>query len=126
MSLVAGAVTHFIFFVTVLNQSNTFIPEHSNLPLPLHLFLKKQHEEFKFQMRHLPHTFIVQTFSDEFWIAVLFLVATFSLPDDVPSTDWYLANAKMTGFYRVNYDDENWQRLLKQAEQDPNVRSILI
>ncbi|XP_022104276.1 aminopeptidase N-like isoform X2 [Acanthaster planci] len=40
-----------------------------------------------------------------------------------PSTEWYLANAKMTGYYRVNYDETNWQRLLDQAAKDPNAFS---
>ena len=52
------------------------------------------------------------------------LLVTIELPNDVTANDWYLANAKMTGFYRVNYDDKNWQRLLAQAEEDPDVRNI--
>ncbi|XP_038058557.1 aminopeptidase N-like [Patiria miniata] len=47
----------------------------------------------------------------------------FDLPDDAKADDWYLANAKMTGFYRVNYEDDNWQRLLDQAAMDPDVFS---
>ncbi|XP_071788053.1 aminopeptidase N-like [Asterias amurensis] len=45
----------------------------------------------------------------------------FTLPDEAASDDWYLANAKMVGLYRVNYEDDNWQRLLDQAATDPSV-----
>ncbi|XP_069480419.1 aminopeptidase N-like [Ambystoma mexicanum] len=33
---------------------------------------------------------------------------------DVNSSDWILLNENMTGFYRVHYDQANWQRLLQQ------------
>ncbi|KAG7468182.1 hypothetical protein MATL_G00140110 [Megalops atlanticus] len=29
-------------------------------------------------------------------------------------TDWVLANLKVSGYYRVNYDIDNWERLLNQ------------
>ncbi|XP_062274018.1 aminopeptidase Ey-like [Scomber scombrus] len=29
-----------------------------------------------------------------------------------PPTDWLVANINMRGFYRVNYDSDNWERLL--------------
>ncbi len=48
-------------------------------------------------------------------------IAYFKLPNAAASDDWYLANAKMVGFYRVNYEDDNWQRLLDQAATDPGV-----
>ena len=52
---------------------------------------------------------------------ILLIVAYFTLPDEAASDDWYLANAKMVGLYRVNYEDDNWQRLLDQAATDPSV-----
>uniref|UniRef100_A0A8P4G8W2 Aminopeptidase n=1 Tax=Dicentrarchus labrax TaxID=13489 RepID=A0A8P4G8W2_DICLA len=38
------------------------------------------------------------------------------------STDgeWILANVNCTGYYRVNYNPENWERLLTQLEKDPH------
>ncbi|XP_071788055.1 aminopeptidase N-like [Asterias amurensis] len=48
----------------------------------------------------------------------------FTLPDEAASDDWYLANAKMVGLYRVNYEDDNWQRLLDQAAKDPDVFGV--
>ncbi|XP_072236216.1 aminopeptidase Ey-like [Leuresthes tenuis] len=32
----------------------------------------------------------------------------------LPDTDWLVANINMKGFYRVNYDSRNWERLLDQ------------
>jgi aminopeptidase N len=29
-----------------------------------------------------------------------------------PSNDWFIVNYKQTGFYRVNYDDASWNRLI--------------
>ncbi|XP_043979489.1 aminopeptidase N-like [Gambusia affinis] len=34
--------------------------------------------------------------------------------------EWILANVNTTGFYRVNYNLENWERLLWQLETDPS------
>ncbi|XP_042352680.1 alanyl (membrane) aminopeptidase a [Plectropomus leopardus] len=34
--------------------------------------------------------------------------------------EWILANINSTGYYRVNYNPENWQRLLTQLEQNPD------
>ncbi|XP_061577195.1 alanyl (membrane) aminopeptidase-like b [Cololabis saira] len=34
--------------------------------------------------------------------------------------EWILANVNCTGYYRVNYNPENWQRLLHQLETNPN------
>lgn len=34
------------------------------------------------------------------------------------TTDWVLANINVAGFYRVNYDQANWERLLKQLNNN--------
>ncbi|KAK9971385.1 hypothetical protein ABG768_024755 [Culter alburnus] len=40
-------------------------------------------------------------------------------------TDWVLANLNVTGYYRVNYDSHNWERLLTQLTSDHKVISVL-
>ncbi|XP_036400184.1 aminopeptidase Ey-like [Megalops cyprinoides] len=34
------------------------------------------------------------------------------------ANEWILANINQTGYYRVNYDPENWEKLLQQLETD--------
>ncbi|XP_038058008.1 aminopeptidase N-like [Patiria miniata] len=53
-----------------------------------------------------------------FWLDPSDEKTTFQLPSSTPADDWYLANVKMTGYYRVNYDEINWNRLMAQAELD--------
>ncbi|XP_061077149.1 aminopeptidase Ey-like [Conger conger] len=36
----------------------------------------------------------------------------------VTGADWVLANLNVTGYYRVNYDQANWNRLLDQLNRD--------
>lgn len=38
------------------------------------------------------------------------------------NTSWVLANLNVTGYYRVNYDPENWERLLAQLGSEPQVK----
>uniref|UniRef100_A0A671SFZ3 Aminopeptidase n=1 Tax=Sinocyclocheilus anshuiensis TaxID=1608454 RepID=A0A671SFZ3_9TELE len=40
-------------------------------------------------------------------------------------TDWLLANLNVTGYYRVNYDPQNWERLLTQLNSDHSVIPVL-
>ncbi|XP_038838784.1 aminopeptidase N-like [Salvelinus namaycush] len=40
------------------------------------------------------------------------------LPMKTLGSDWVLANTKVSGFFRVNYDSGNWERLLKQLSTD--------
>jgi aminopeptidase N len=34
------------------------------------------------------------------------------------STEWIIGNIQHAGFYRVNYDQENWKMLIKQLNED--------
>lgn len=36
---------------------------------------------------------------------------------------WVLANVNVTGFYRVNYDLGNWERLFAQLDSDHKVQT---
>uniref|UniRef100_A0A8C2KFU5 Aminopeptidase n=1 Tax=Cyprinus carpio TaxID=7962 RepID=A0A8C2KFU5_CYPCA len=40
-------------------------------------------------------------------------------------TDWLLANLNVMGYYRVNYDPQNWERLLTQLTTDHKVIPVL-
>lgn len=39
--------------------------------------------------------------------------------------NWLLANINVTGYYRVNYDDGNWNRLLNQLDTDPSAIPVI-
>ncbi|XP_067104821.1 aminopeptidase N-like isoform X2 [Osmerus mordax] len=39
--------------------------------------------------------------------------------------EWILANVNVSGYYRVNYDPDNWERLLNQLSTDHQVIPIL-
>uniref|UniRef100_A0A8C2B0A5 Aminopeptidase n=1 Tax=Cyprinus carpio TaxID=7962 RepID=A0A8C2B0A5_CYPCA len=39
--------------------------------------------------------------------------------------DWLLANVNCTGFFRVNYDEENWNKLRMQLERSHNVIPLI-
>uniref|UniRef100_A0A8C4XGQ1 Aminopeptidase n=1 Tax=Erpetoichthys calabaricus TaxID=27687 RepID=A0A8C4XGQ1_ERPCA len=39
----------------------------------------------------------------------------------VTGAEWVLANINVTGYYRVNYDMQNWERLLSQLQRDHSV-----
>ncbi|XP_041794551.1 aminopeptidase Ey [Chelmon rostratus] len=38
---------------------------------------------------------------------------------------WVLANINVTGYYRVNYDDENWEQLLAQLNSEHQVIPVI-
>ena len=39
--------------------------------------------------------------------------------------NWYIVNVKQTGYYRVNYDDENWMRIIEQLANDKSQIHVL-
>ncbi|KAG8575331.1 hypothetical protein GDO81_009524 [Engystomops pustulosus] len=40
-------------------------------------------------------------------------------------SNWLLANINVTGYYRVNYDDGNWDRLLEQLNKDVSAIPVI-
>lgn len=49
----------------------------------------------------------------------------FSLADGVSVDDWYLANIHQFGFFRINYEAENWAKLIHQLNTDHEVIPVL-
>lgn len=41
------------------------------------------------------------------------------------ANDWLVANVDMKGFYRVNYDPENWVRLLTKLSSKHQVQHCM-
>uniref|UniRef100_A0AAR2IMU7 Aminopeptidase n=1 Tax=Pygocentrus nattereri TaxID=42514 RepID=A0AAR2IMU7_PYGNA len=41
------------------------------------------------------------------------------------NSEWVLANVNVSGFYRVNYDSQNWQRLISQLTSDHSVIPVI-
>nr|KAG5686655.1 hypothetical protein BaRGS_013442 [Batillaria attramentaria] len=46
---------------------------------------------------------------------------TIQLQASLPADGWVLGNVKEVGYYRVNYDDDNWHRLSQQLTSDHTV-----
>ncbi len=42
----------------------------------------------------------------------------------ISGDEWVLANINVTGYYRVNYDDKNWERLLNVLQTSRQVRRV--
>jgi aminopeptidase N len=40
------------------------------------------------------------------------------LPNDASDNDWFLLNPQQVGYYRVDYDQENWNALMKVLNSD--------
>lgn len=40
---------------------------------------------------------------------------------EVKPDDWLLVNINCTGYYRVNYEEGNWKKLIKQLETSHHV-----
>ncbi|XP_030620520.1 aminopeptidase N-like [Chanos chanos] len=45
--------------------------------------------------------------------------------DPMKTNDWVLANLNVSGYYRVNYDEGNWQRLLTQLSTDHTMIPVI-
>ena len=50
--------------------------------------------------------------------------ALVDLPEATHNQSWIKMNAGQTGFYRVNYDENNWRKLAEQLNTDHKVNNI--
>ena len=42
-------------------------------------------------------------------------------PTTGATTDWFIVNVQQYGYYRVNYDQNNWDALISQLNNDHTV-----
>lgn len=40
-------------------------------------------------------------------------------------SDWYIVNIQQFGYFRVNYEAQNWQALINQLNTDHKVRVFI-
>lgn len=43
---------------------------------------------------------------------------------NLPNDTWIIANVRQVGYYRVNYDSDNWELLLEQLLDNHTVRTF--
>ncbi|XP_071098276.1 aminopeptidase N-like [Haliotis cracherodii] len=46
---------------------------------------------------------------------------TVTIPDPSDESSWILGNIRHHGYYRVNYDEDNWRNIIKQLKTDHDV-----
>ncbi|XP_064645102.1 endoplasmic reticulum aminopeptidase 1-like isoform X1 [Lineus longissimus] len=66
---------------------------------------------------HIPLTYITDSMSTKDQIWMHRGPGAIGLPK---AWKWYKANVNQSGFYRVNYPQENWNALIKQLKEDHN------
>lgn len=58
--------------------------------------------------------------------ALKFVVVTVRKPAyEVTDDGWLLVNINCSGYYRVNYDEQNWNRLINQLESNHKVSMFI-
>ncbi|XP_062585470.1 uncharacterized protein LOC134247152 isoform X2 [Saccostrea cucullata] len=58
-----------------------------------------------------------QSYSDLVWVND----ATKDISTNIPAADWILGNVQAIGYYRMNYDLDNWNKLIGQLKADHEV-----
>lgn len=62
----------------------------------------------------------------DFWgLLLMFFFAEHHANITTAEDEWVLANTNLVGYYRVNYDESNWLKLLNTLRNNHKVRNIL-
>ncbi|XP_056008322.1 putative aminopeptidase-2 isoform X2 [Ostrea edulis] len=72
----------------------------------------------------IPFTYTTETskkFSQSFSDIVWFNDSVKDIAVNVPAADWILGNVQEIGYYRMNYDLDNWNKLIGQLKADHKV-----
>ncbi|KAG9332342.1 hypothetical protein JZ751_015349 [Albula glossodonta] len=64
-------------------------------------------------------------FNYEWYIPITWMRTAIHKPLTTTGNEWVLANVNVTGYYRVNYDIGNWERLLDQLLTDHQVIPVI-
>lgn len=56
----------------------------------------------------------------------IFNLETIPLSRALGADDFLIANLDMAGFYRVNYDTQNWRNIIRQLKNHRQVRCFLL
>ena len=57
---------------------------------------------------------------------LIFVFILVKLPAGTKENSWFKMNVGQTGFYRVNYQIENWQKLVRQLNTSHQVTVIVL
>ncbi|CAH2108754.1 unnamed protein product [Euphydryas editha] len=60
----------------------------------------------------------------QFWMPAVSSASAIDIPG-LSQAEWYVINKQQTGYYRVNYDDENWQALANVLARNHNLIHLL-
>ena len=63
---------------------------------------------------------------NELFCLLIIVFALVKLPAGTTENSWFKMNAGQTGFYRVNYQTENWHKLVQQLNTSHQVTGIVL
>lgn len=100
-------------------------PEIGTLNIKQQRYLTNNINDPEMQKWWIPYNFITQSEASQSkdtkpddWIFDSNIVIYSSPNRDLKSKKWILFNKKQTGFYRINYDDNNWNALADALMED--------
>lgn len=55
-----------------------------------------------------------------------FFFCYLEIPANIEASDWILGNVQELGYYRMNYDQDNWRKLIGQLKANHEVRKTFL